>query len=62
MTPLFFSRQRKQTEATPATANILVVGLGNPGREYRDSRHNVGFMVVDQLAQELSIWMTRVQS
>jgi PTH1 family peptidyl-tRNA hydrolase len=40
----------------------LVVGLGNPGEEYAHTPHNLGFMVVDRLAEQNSIRLTRRDS
>jgi PTH1 family peptidyl-tRNA hydrolase len=40
----------------------LIAGLGNPGRNYRENRHNVGFMCVDHLAERWSVPLTKTQS
>ncbi len=43
-------------------AEFLVVGLGNPGREYALSPHNIGFMVIDRLAERNSVRLGRKSS
>ncbi len=40
----------------------LIAGLGNPGKAYRENRHNIGFMVIDNLARQLDIQLKRVKS
>jgi PTH1 family peptidyl-tRNA hydrolase len=39
----------------------LLIGLGNPGREYRDNRHNFGFMVMDRLIVRLNAQGMKMQ-
>jgi PTH1 family peptidyl-tRNA hydrolase len=41
---------------------FMLVGLGNPGREYRETRHNVGFMAVDRMCATFGIKLSRLQS
>lgn len=43
-------------------APFILVGLGNPGREYRGNRHNVGFMTIDRLSEAFAIKISKVQA
>jgi PTH1 family peptidyl-tRNA hydrolase len=52
-----FRRRKTDSESTP----YLIVGLGNPGPEYKLNRHNAGFMVLDELAARLGESFRKVQ-
>ena len=53
--------QREKQEEKAGGEMYLIAGLGNPGREYRESRHNFGFMVLDRLAERLNVRFEKEQ-
>ena len=52
---LFDKIAKEKTAAEPVPVEWLVVGLGNPGKQYAFNRHNAGFLAIDYLSQKFGI-------
>ena len=56
---LFAKISKENTVKVKAPVEWLIVGLGNPGRDYVNTRHNAGFMAIDAIAKKKSITVDR---
>ena len=54
-------RQISKPSTPSAPISWIVVGLGNPGEEYKNNRHNAGFMTIDALAESLGLHIDRMK-
>ncbi len=54
-------RRRPAIAENTSDAVHLIVGLGNPGREYADTRHNIGFQIISRLAEKHALNFGRKQ-
>ena len=50
-----------QSKKTSGQIEYLIVGLGNPGRQYESTRHNSGFICLDYIADELGVKVNRIK-
>lgn len=56
-----FFKKAENTQTPAGPVAFLVVGLGNPGREYLYTRHNTGFLTLDYIAERLSVTVNRAK-
>ena len=57
-----FEKLKALSKPAPTGAvEYLIVGLGNPGKEYENTRHNAGFLTIDKLADKYNVSVNKVK-
>ena len=51
----------KKKEFSNNNIEYIIVGLGNPGRQYEGTRHNAGFIAIDYIAEQLGVKINRIK-
>ena len=54
-----FKKIETQRDTTPVS--VIIAGLGNPGTQYEKTRHNVGFIAIDYIAEKLGVRIDRAK-
>ncbi len=61
MVDIFELFKKIETKGTQTPITHIVAGLGNPGAEYKDTRHNAGFIAIDYIAERLGVKTDRLK-
>lgn len=58
---MFSEKLKNKKDSSQIDQNWLIIGLGNPGEKYEKTRHNLGFMLVDLMANEFQAQVKRTE-
>ena len=58
---IFCGREKKDHEPVRGPVEYIIAGLGNPGKEYENTRHNTGYIAIETIAKERGVKMDKLK-